>query len=403
MANGLEISAWQSSNRYITVQATFRNNHGSWNSAMDLSTCCNGSWRTHSVNLASGDGSKTVSDTYDLGTSTSQRIIYCQVRCSRWGNFSVPGDGNYAYVGQNVTIPASIAVPPNVSSVKAVRSADDNITITWTNNGSGTTAPTSNYVDVQVDDSGTWTNIYNGSLKTSHSYTSGSAGHKYVFRVNSYNAAGQNTHQSSDAVYTTPAKPTLSGFTISRISNSEYKLSMSVEQNSKYVNNRCVVDYGYQGGMYFSASDTFTITNGQLEITAKKASVATSSNNYTTDTSGNPYLFNILDSVYNSKINFLICVKVQNTNGSLNSGGGGTSDSGYTIVLASNVRIIAYPSIYVNVPSGSTMKAIYVNVPNATVSSKQTLYMDSDKASVSGNTLTLNQASASGSTVTIQK
>lgn len=115
-------------------------------------------------------------------------------------------DMNPGTVSWQATIPAwDIQVPPVVTGVTATIDANNLVTISWTNNGSGQNAPTSNYVDVKIDD-GEWTNISKDSLITSTTYQC-EDNHKYIFRVNSVNSAGQNTHQASDVIYTKPAVP----------------------------------------------------------------------------------------------------------------------------------------------------------------------------------------------------
>lgn len=115
-------------------------------------------------------------------------------------------DMNPGTVSWQATIPAwDIQVPPVVTGVTATIDANNLVTISWTNNGSGQNAPTSNYVDVKIDD-GEWTNISKDSLITSTTYQC-EDNHKYIFRVNSVNSAGQNTHQESNIIYTKPAAP----------------------------------------------------------------------------------------------------------------------------------------------------------------------------------------------------
>lgn len=115
-------------------------------------------------------------------------------------------DMNPGTVSWQATIPAwDVQVPPVVTGVTATIDVNNLATISWTNNGSGQNAPTSNYVDVQIDN-GEWTNISKNSLITSTTYQC-EDNHKYLFRVNSVNSAGQNTHQTSDVIYTKPAVP----------------------------------------------------------------------------------------------------------------------------------------------------------------------------------------------------
>lgn len=115
-------------------------------------------------------------------------------------------DMNPGTVSWQATIPAwDVQVPPVVTGVTATIDANNLVTVSWTNNGSGQNAPTSNYVDVKIDDD-EWTNISKDSLITSTTYQC-EDNHKYVFRVNSVNSAGQNTHQESNIIYTKPAVP----------------------------------------------------------------------------------------------------------------------------------------------------------------------------------------------------
>lgn len=142
-------------------------------------------------------------------------------------------DMNPGTVSWQATIPAwDVQIPPVVTGVTATIDANNLVTISWTNNGSGQNAPTSNYVDVKIDD-GEWTNISKDSLITSTTYQC-EDNHKYTFRVNSVNSAGQNTHQESNIIYTKPAAPQYVASSITK-SAGKYHVKINVNfENVRY-------------------------------------------------------------------------------------------------------------------------------------------------------------------------
>lgn len=146
-------------------------------------------------------------------------------------------------------------VPPQVSNVKLTRNSDSQLTINWTNNGSGNTAPNHNYVDIKTDD-GSWVCIHNGGTKTSHVWTEASKGHKYQARVNSGNSAGHNTHVESNIVYTAPNEPTIQTAIVSKKKDESYDIICNFSKsNIKYSSTKIELEY--------TNDETFSSWEGQ--------------------------------------------------------------------------------------------------------------------------------------------
>lgn len=148
----------------------------------------------------------------NISQSNSAQQITCYANFSGAENLSCG-------VSVTVTVPPKpIQVPPNVSEVNVLMDSENsNLTLSWTNNGVTPQAPTTNIVDVQMND-GEWVNIYNGSLITTTTYQA-IDNNKYKFRVLSGNSAGNSSYVESNIIYTKPEKPTFISGNITSIDN----------------------------------------------------------------------------------------------------------------------------------------------------------------------------------------
>ena len=188
-------------------------------------------------------------------------------------------------------------VPPQVSNVKLTRNSDSQLTINWTNNGSGNTAPNHNYVDIKTDD-GSWVCIHNGGTKTSHVWTGASKGHKYQARVNSGNSAGHNTHVESNIVYTAPES--LKKFSDGRVIVIDTNQNLSVNfdsSNVKYTSNKIEMQYSNDNSVWRGINGTmdsvYTFNNAvgsSLSLTDKEMDSTLKSYISALDDSGKLYL-----------------------------------------------------------------------------------------------------------------
>lgn len=109
----------------------------------------------------------------------------------------------------SVSVPAiPVTTPGTPSNVVASRTADNNISVTWTLNKPSSGSISKNTIQVQIDD-GSWTTLSSSlsATATSYSYTAGTANHRYCFRVSSTSSAGTSEYGTSGYVYTTPAAP----------------------------------------------------------------------------------------------------------------------------------------------------------------------------------------------------
>lgn len=262
---------------------------------------------------------------FNVGNSTSARTL----------SFSGGGDaigvfGATSYSG-TVSVPAtppSVTTPPAVTNQKAVLSGST-VTISWTNNGSGTSNPTGNHVDVRIDD-GDWKNILN-TKATSTTY-SVSANHKYEFRVNSYNSAGQSAHKSTNTIYTAPVTPTVVN-AASTILPYTGTITFSINNsNTKYPSTKNEWQYSMdKGSSWSSPLENFgTVVN--------ENSSGSNSLNYFIMGMKNNDNARVRARCYNADVSAV-------------------SNWSEAAAVATYVQPVAY----INVPSGSKIKAIYIN------------------------------------------
>ena len=269
---------------------------------------------------------------YNCGASSSARTFTIK---SWWDS------SGFGYVDSNsatatVTVGASVSVPPAVTKVKLTRNSDTQLTGSWTNNGSGTSAATQNLTDFYKETGGgggggTWTNQVGGTgIRTSQACTS-SANGKFQFRVSSGNSAGNSATQYSNIVYTTPATPTISS-AVGLIYPSAGSLNFSVDTSAaNYPSGKINWQYSTNGGSSWSATQT---SNGSV------VSISSAESTY------NSFIMGL-----KSNSNCYVRAQCYNADNTL------ASDWS----AAKKIEVKTQPIAYVNLPSGATLKGIYIN------------------------------------------
>lgn len=145
-----------------------------------------------------------VSQTITIAKSTSAKTVTTQVQVVVNGGF---GNGT-STAKTTISVSAGnfqeAALTP--TNFTATRNSDTSIALKWTNRTDSTHKITKNQLRVSVD-KGSYSDVYNGTYKTSHTYTASSANHCYRFAVRAINNEGNSSYVYSDYIYTTPAAP----------------------------------------------------------------------------------------------------------------------------------------------------------------------------------------------------
>ena len=305
----------------VSVTGTFTNNgytHSNHNET--FWTECNGARQTMSRTIPYG-ASFSWTHSYSVGNSTSARTLSVSAGGPSWSNF----DNSSASTTVNVpATPPSVTVPPIVTNQKAVLSGST-VTITWTNNGSGTSTPTSNRVDVKIDDND-WKNILNKKA-TSTTYAV-EANHRYQFRVCSYNSAGQSTYQSTNTIYTAPVTPNPVGVIFPSAGSFNFSIN---DSNTLYPSNKVEWQYSTNGGS--SWSTTHTASGNVISVSSS-------------DSSLNSFIMGMKNNN-----NCYVRTRIYNYDNSI------VSNWSNAVKIAVHLQ----PICYVNIPSGASIKAIYIN------------------------------------------
>ena len=323
MGSKYSVSASANQNT-VNVTGTFTNNGYTYSNVNETFwTECNGS-RQYMYRTIPYGASFSWTHSYSVGNSTSARTLSVSAGGPSWSNF----DNSSASTTVNVpATPPSVTVPPIVTNQKAVLSGST-ITITWTNNGSGTSTPTSNYVDVKIDDDD-WKNILNKKA-TSTTYAV-EANHRYQFRVSSYNSAGQSTHQSTNTIYTAPVTPTVVN-PVGVILPSAGSFNFSInDSNTLYPSNKVEWQYSTNGGS--SWSTTHTASGNVISVSSA-------------DSSLNSFIMGMKNNN-----NCYVRARIYNYDNSI------VSNWSNAVKIAVHLQ----PICYVNIPSGASIKAIYIN------------------------------------------
>lgn len=323
MGSKYSVSASANQNT-VNVTGTFTNNGYTYSNVNETFwTECNGS-RQYMYRTIPYGASFSWTHSYSVGNSTSARTLSVSAGGPSWSNF----DNSSASTTVNVpATPPSVTVPPIVTNQKAVLSGST-VTITWTNNGSGTSTPTSNYVDVKIDNDD-WKNILNKKA-TSTTYAV-EANHRYQFRVNSYNSAGQSMHQSTNTIYTATVTPTVVN-PVGVIFPSAGSFNFSInDSNTLYPSNKVEWQYSTNGGS--SWSTTHTASGNVISVSS-------------TDSSLNSFIMEMKNNN-----NCYVRARIYNYDNSI------VSNWSNAVKIAVHLQ----PICYVNIPSGASIKAIYIN------------------------------------------
>lgn len=308
----------------VNVTGTFTNNGATWsNETETFWTECNGQKQYMYRTIPSG-ASFSWTHSYNVGNSTSDRTYSVSAGGPSWSNFDNSSASTTVHVPKT---PPSVTIPPVVTNQKAVLSGST-ITISWTNNGSGTSTPISNYVDVKIDNND-WKNILNKKA-TSVTY-SVSPNHRYQFRVNSYNDAGQSAHQTTNIIYTEPSAPSIVNANAT-ILPTVGNISFTIDNNSaNYPSKKNEWQYSTDKGSSWSAVQ---INEG------------TSVNQSSSNQSLNSFIMGLR---HNSDAR--VRARTYNADNSRTS----------TWSTAAAISTYAQPVAYINIPAGAKIKAVYIN------------------------------------------
>lgn len=308
----------------VNVTGTFTNNGATWsNETETFWTECNGQKQYMYRTIPSG-ASFSWTHSYNVGNSTSDRTYSVSAGGPSWSNFDNSSASTTVHIPKT---PPSVTTPPVVTNQKAVLSGST-ITISWTNNGSGTSTPISNYVDVKIDNND-WKNILNKKA-TSVTY-SVSPNHRYQFRVNSYNDAGQSAHQTTNIIYTEPSAPSIvnaNAIILPTVGNIGFTID---NNNTNYPSKKNEWQYSTDKGSSWSAVQ---INEG------------TSVNQSSSNQSLNSFIMGLK---YNS--NARVRARTYNADNSRAS----------TWSTAAAISTYAQPIAYINIPAGAKIKAVYIN------------------------------------------
>lgn len=310
----------------VTVVVTMNNNGITWDAIgvtfwAEVQGCSRQS--ISGVTIPYGQSiSRTFS--FSVGNSTSARTLWFRGGGDAIGSFgATEGSGN-VYVPAT---PPSVTIPPIVTNQKAVLSGST-ITISWTNNGSGTSNPTGNYVDVKIDNDD-WKNILN-TKATSTTYTV-SANHRYQFRINSYNSAGQSAYQTTNTIYTEPPAPSIVNANATILPTTG-NMSFTIDNNNtNYPSKKNEWQYSTDKGSSWST------------VQANEGAVV---NHSSSNSSLNSFIMGLK---YNS--NARVRARTYNADNSRASAWSS----------AAAISTYAQPIAYVNIPAGAKIKAIYIN------------------------------------------
>lgn len=310
----------------VTVVVTMNNNGITWDAGgvtfwAEVQGCSRQS--ISGVAIPYGQSiSRTFS--FSVGNSTSARTLWFKGGGGAIGSFgATEGSGN-VYVPAT---PPSVTTPPIVTNQKAVLSGST-VTISWTNSGSGTSNPTGNYVDVKIDNDD-WKNILN-TKATSTTYTV-SANHRYQFRINSYNSAGQSAHQTTNTIYTEPPAPSIVNANATILPKAG-NISFTIDNNNtNYPSKKNEWQYSIDKGSSWST------------VQANEGTVV---NHSSSNSSLNSFIMGLK---HNS--NARVRARTYNADNSRAS----------TWSSAAAISTYAQPIAYVNIPAGAKIKAIYIN------------------------------------------
>lgn len=310
----------------VTVVVTMNNNGITWDAGgvtfwAEVQGCSR-----QSISGVAIPYGQSISRTFNfsVGNSTSARTLWFKGGGDAIGSFGATAGSGNVYVPAT---PPSVTPPPIVTNQKAVLSGST-VTISWTNNGSGTSNPTGNYVDVKIDNDN-WKNILN-TKATSTTYTV-SANHRYQFRINSYNSAGQSARQTTNTIYTEPLAPSIvnaNATILPTVGNVSFTIDNS---NTHYPSKKNEWQYSTDKGSSWSTV---------------QANEGTFVNHSSSNSSLNSFIMGLKNNS-----NARVRARTYNADNSKAS----------TWSSAAAISTHVQPIAYVNIPAGAKIKAIYIN------------------------------------------
>lgn len=253
-----------------------------WAHAINLATCrssCDGQSQQGSSSVdnrwaGSANWNETVvfSRTFTVSRTNSNRTISSSAYIQNVSGYENGTSSATCTDTINANPDLLYQIPPQISNLKLTRVSDTQLKATWTNNGSGTSAPSANYLDVSVNGDTSWPNKLN-TLATSYTWDGTAANGQYQVRVNSYNSAGQNEHVYSNFVYTTPANATISN-TVAINTNNNYTVMFTLNRSSiKYPSTKIDFQYSTDGSTWKGAAGAI---NAVYSITSSSDTVSVS-------------------------------------------------------------------------------------------------------------------------------
>lgn len=275
----------------VTVDCIFQS--CGWAHAINLATCrssCDGqsqqgSSAVNNTGAGSANWSETVvfSRTFTVARTNTNRTISSSAYIQNVSGYENGTSSATCTDTINANPDLLYQVPPQITNLKLTRVSDTQLKATWTNNGSGTSAPSANFLDISANGDTSWPNKLN-ALATSYTWDGTAANGQYQVRVNSYNSAGQNEHVYSNFVYTTPANISISNGTAMSNPNG-YTLLFNINRSAiKYPSDKIDFQYstdntnwkGPNGGAntfysLTSNSDSISISGTTIDVQLKTA------------------------------------------------------------------------------------------------------------------------------------
>ena len=178
-------------------------------------------------------------------------------------------------------------------------------------------------------DNDDWKNILN-TKATSTTYTV-SANHRYQFRINSYNSAGQSAHQTTNTIYTEPPAPSIVNANATILPTAGNVGFTIDNNNTNYPSKKNEWQYSTDKGSSWST------------VQANEGTVV---NHSSSNSSLNSFIMGLK---HNS--NARVRARTYNADNSRAS----------TWSSAAAISTYAQPIAYVNIPAGAKIKAIYIN------------------------------------------
>lgn len=152
-----------------------------------------------------------VEGTTDVARDGSDRSVWVQCNAFGYTNGGYGSAGGSVAAGVSVTVPHRTWYSPRPpKSPSATRASDSQARVTWQTDytgGDGAYPWTGVHVERRTD-GGAWVQVGSASWSVTNFTDNGlSAGHRYQWRVRSYNLSGTSAYATTGYVYTTPLAP----------------------------------------------------------------------------------------------------------------------------------------------------------------------------------------------------